>query len=630
MSAIFNIKRRFLTIVCRLAGEWNWKILVTRKKVFWISATCLALVACQDTPETPMVVTRIILQEDEQIIVTRVVRQTVQIAVTPILEEPEEPIVLDISFSGDFESLDPQLSIEDNAVDIMENIFVGLTRFNLATDTIEPELATSWQISDDGRSWTFNLREDVFWLQSEGNGGGLIGDSGNQYRPIRAVTAGDVVYSIQRSCDPRFPTPDVFILFIIEGCERVNGLTEVGEGDLKSIGARAVDEHTLEINLTRPASHFLSMTNMWLMRPVPAELVEEMGEDWHLPENLWTSGPFAFGTGTVKETRTVLQRNPYWPIPFSGNVDQVNILHLDPIDAYLLWENRDLDISPVPAEEKFTILSRNELKSRLVPNQSVFYLAYNFDSPAFSYPEIRQAFGWAIDRERLIREVHGDQALPMRHFGPPGVIGAPPIDEVGTGYSPDRARLMMDSSIYGDCRLMPPITYLVSSSDLALQQAQLLREMWMEELGCNEEQIIIEQVQFGTLLANTRPDAGANRPDLWDLGWASYYPDENNWLGDVLQCDDSENRQKRPCSAVDEKIRQANDDMPINARWDLYREIERDFFGEEAIEPISPLYVRADYVLSHGWVTFNPASFGGEQYDTYHVTADVKALERNR
>jgi len=295
-----------------------------------------------------------------------------------------------------------------------------------------------------------------------------------------------------------------------------------------------------------------------------------------------------------------------------------------------LWDDRNLDMSPVPVEEQSNILSRHRLKSNLVPNQAEFFLAYNFDSQAFRHPEIRRAFGWAIDRERLIREVHNDQALPMRHFGPPGVIGAPPIDEVGVGYSPDKARQAMDGSKFGDCRLMPPITYLVTASDRALQQAELLRAMWIDELGCKEEQIVIEQVQFGTLLARTRSDAGAARPDLWDLGWASYYPDENNWLGDVLHCDDSENRQRRPCDDVDDIVQTANDNIPIEERWELYRQAERTFFGDDAIEPVTPLFVRADYRLRHGWVDYTPATFGGEQFDTYRVDFDVKTLEQNR
>ena len=201
---------------------------------------------------------------------------------------------------------------------------------------------------------------------------------------------------------------------------------------------------------------------------------------------------------------------------------------------------------------------------------------------------------------------------------------------MGVGYSPDLARQLMDGSIFGDCRLMPPVTYMVSSSDIALQQAELVRQMWMEELGCTEEQIMIEQVQFGVLLANTRPDAGVQRPDLWDLGWASYYPDQANWLGDVLHCEDSENRQLRPCTEVDRIIRRANGDVTTEERWELYRDAERRFFTEGGIEPISPLFVRGEYVLRHGWLTYTPAHFGGEQYDTYMLDAVVKELERNR
>jgi oligopeptide transport system substrate-binding protein len=615
-----SILRAFITLISRY-GWWHY---------LPFAACFFMLVACQVKVDEPEVATRVIMQAGEEMVVTRAIRETLQVAVSPVIEAPENPVELDISVVEAYESLDPQMTVEDNSIQIMENIFAGLTRHNLETDTIEPELATSWEISDDGLTWTFELRDDVFWIKPDERDTGFFGEESTGFRPLRPVTASDVVYGIQRACDPRVQTPNVFIMFIIEGCEKLYTLDEISEEDLENFGAQAIDDQTLEIKLSEPASHFLSMTSMWLLKPVPADLIQEMEEDWHQSENIWTSGPFAFGSSTSAGTRTVLQRNPYWPIEFKGNVDRVNILHMDDMEAYPLWEERNLDMIPMPTEEKETILNRHELKADLVSRQEVFYLAYNFQSPAFSVPEVRQAFGWAIDRERLINEVHGDQALPMRHLAPPGVIGAPPIDEVGTGYSPDRARLAMDNTVFGDCRLMPTIIYQVSSSDLALQQAELLREMWVEELGCNEEQIIIEQVQFGELLANTRPDAGENRPDLWDLGWVSYYPDQNNWLGDVLHCTDSENRQNRPCHQIDDLIREADDNIPVDKRWSLYRDIEREFFGENAIEPITPLFVRADYWLSHGWVTYTPAHFGGEQFDTYFVDAEVKMLERNR
>lgn len=591
----------------------------------------IVLSGCRQDEEEPQIVTQVVMVAGEEVVVTQVVRRTVEIAVTPVVEEPEQPIVLDVSYDGTYSSLDPQISVEDNAIDVMENIFAGLTRYNHETDAVEPLVASGWEVSDDGRTWTFQLRDDVYWIDARRDESGLSLGQASEARPVRPVVAEDFVYAIQRACDPRQRAPDAFILFVIDGCERAHRRDSVNQADLIRIAAKALDDHTLEVTLTQPSADFLTITSTALMRPVPLEHLLEMGADeWHLPANILTNGPFILSSQTLAGTRTVLQRNPFWPVPFRGNVDIVNILHLDDdMDAYLLWEDRDLDLSPVPDEERSRILNRYALRMDLVSNHDVFYLSYNFESPVFSIPEVRQAFGWAIDRERVVREVQDDDAMPMRHFAPPGVFGAPPIDEVGVGYSPDRARQAMDSSPFGDCRLMPPVTFLVSASDVALQQAELLREMWMDELGCAEEQIIIEQVRFGSLLSATRADS-LKRPDMWELGWSSYYPDENNWVGDVLHCVNSENRQKRQCGEVDELIQAANYASTQEERWDLYRQAERMLFGETAVEPISPLFVRAEYVLRQGWLSYSPAHFGGEQYDTYLINDELKQLERNR
>jgi oligopeptide transport system substrate-binding protein len=587
------------------------------------------LLGCSDPVDDPIIVTEVATVEGQEVIVTRIVMQTLEVEITPVIEEISDPVSLDVSLSGEISTLDPQLSAGEPDIDIIDNIFAGLTRYNHQESTVEPELASSWQISEDGLTWTFNLRDDIYWVRRNQTGG-LLG-SENAVEPLRPVVAQDVVSAIQRACDSQLPTPDVFVLFIIEGCEVVFNLDEPGEDDLRSIKAKAVNDTILEITLNEPSSHFLTMTSTWLLRPVPFEVIEEMADEWDAVENIVTSGPFVLSADSLMDTRIVLERNPFWPIPFKGNADVVNILQLDPGDAYQMWRNRNLDVSPIPRSEQANILSQHEGKAVLVPNQAVFYLAYNAESPVFSIPEIRRAFSWAIDRDRLIREVHGGRGYASRHLGPPGVIAAPPAGEIGVGYSPDKARQQMDASPFGDCRLLPPIRYMVTNSDIALQQAELFREMWREELNCPEDKIIIEQVQFGTLLASTRSDATlGERPDLWDLGWSSYYPDEDNWVGDVLHCSESENRQNRPCSQVDRWIEAADELDGLEERANLYRQIERSFFGDQGSEPVSPLYVRAEYLLRHGWVEFAPSTFGGEQFDTYYVDVEVKELERSR
>ena len=588
--------------------------------------------ACQEVTGDPAPITIVITGESgEEIIVTRVVRQTVEVVATPVIGEITEPVELDVPLVGSIGPLDPHTTDDDNALELIENLFVGLTRFDHANSTVEPELATEWEISDDGLVWKFQLRDDIFWVEHNSNERGLLPLGEDEAKAVRSVDAYDVVYSIQRACDPRTVAPDVIVLFVITGCEQLYEKTDVTTADLETVGVRALDSFTVEFTLTEPASHFLTLTSTPILRPVPVEEIEDMGEEWSLMENLITSGPFLIGPESVGDVLTVLYRNPYWPIPFSGNVDQVNLLHFDDeSSAFQMWEDRLLDISPIPPADQDSMLNQYLDKSVFIPEQSVFYLAYNFESPAFSFREIRQAFGMAINRDRLVREVHNDRGLPMRHLGPPGTVGAPPIDQVGSGYSPDRARQLMDSSPFGDCRLMPEITYLVSSSDRALQQAEFLREMWVDELGCKADQIKIEQVQFGTVLANTRPDAGAIRPDIWDLGWAAYFPDEDNWLGQVIHCSQGENRQNRPCSQVDELILLADETENLDDRWELYRQAERGFFGDDGIEPVTPLYVRGDYMLIQGWLDFVPAYFGGQQYDSFVLDPEQKILEQLR
>jgi ABC-type oligopeptide transport system substrate-binding subunit len=287
-----------------------------------------------------------------------------------------------------------------------------------------------------------------------------------------------------------------------------------------------------------------------------------------------------------------------------------------------------LDIAPLPTT--VDAAARQALGDRLrqIPVHEVFYLGYNFDSPVFREPEMRRAFGAAIDRMVLLEEVYDGLGFPMRHLAPPGVVGALPLELVGTGYSPDVARRQFAAGGFASCRAMTPVTLLTTTSDESLQQAEALQDMWRLEMGCPDEQIIIEQVQFGTLLARTRRDAAANRPDMWILGWSAYYPDAFNWLNTLLHCTESENRSARSCSAVDTVLGDAASTFDLAEQAELYREAERLFFGEDGLEPITPLFMRGRYEVAHIWIRYTPAAVGGAQFDTYELDDEVRALER--
>ena len=602
-------------------------------RLLFILSSIFLFAACGNSGAEEGVVITAVVEEvvtgEDEVVVTRVISRTLPATPMVIIDpEVQAPVVLDVSFIRELPpNIDPQLSTSGDGADLIENMYAGLTRFNHETNFVDPQLAREWQVADNGRLWTFNLRDDVFWIRPLDE----AVDGVAQAEIVRPLIANDIVYAIHRVCDASNNVPDAFILFIIEGCENVYRLSNPTPADFASIGVEAIDDTTFQVRLTKPSSYFLTMTTLPIFRPIPPELVEEHGDSWTEVEEFMTSGPF-FPTST---TLTQLVANPWWPVEKKGNVDIVNIHYLESDqEAMTMWQEKELDYIDSTNFDSTTFDERTQSHLRTITNQVLYYLGFNFDSGVFREEKVRRAFSAAIDRELLVEELFGDTAVGMKHVVPPGVLGSVPVDLVGVGYSPDYARLQLAESGFGTCAAIPQIRYLATTSDQSLRQAELIIKMWQDErqgLGCPEEIFTIEQAQFGTLLANTRPDAGARRPDMFELGWASYYPDAHNWLGDLIHCEESENRENRPCSEVDDIIRQAAQTPDLEERWQLYRQAENMLFNDDGIMPIIPLYVQSDTVLVQGWVEkFVPALFGGEQFDTYQLNASLKELEQSR
>lgn len=575
-----------------------------------------------------------------QALATRLFEQIAFATSTPdpsaTVEAVRDPVVLDLSLNGELPDLDPGRAESAAQLDLTQNLFAGLTNYNTATDTIEPELATSWEVGPDGRTWTFQLRDDIYWVRGRSpRPGSSVPGSVDR---VRAITADDVVFAIQRLCARETQSPLAYSMFIIQGCEQVYTLPEPTEAERNAIGIRAIDPVTLEVQLTRPAGYFLTLTSMPFFQPVPRDLVTELGDEWlnlagdfssgwQTPENLVTSGPFFPATGQTSTEAMTLHRNPEWPLGRTGNADVIEIVFLDDdMEAYGRWQERTLDIAPLPTAERESFLERTPEKVRIIPDPVLFYIGFNFQSQVFREPEVRRAFSAAIDRQVLVDEIYGGRGIIMRHTTATGVVATLPVDEVGVGYSPDYARQQMAESTFRSCRLLPEITLLVSTADLSLRQAELLRDMWVEELGCLNESIRIEQAQFGALLVATHPDA-VGRPDMWELAWAPAFPDAHNLLTNLLHCEESENRQNRECSEADDLMRRAATVVEPAERTALYRQAESLFFSESGIFPIGPLYIRAREIIIHDWIEYTPVAFGGQHWDRVVVDATLKELQ---
>lgn len=541
------------------------------------------------------------------------------------------PVQVDGSNSSEISTLDPQLAEDSVSITPVENLFLGLTDVDTITGGVNPELATSWEVSEDGTVWTFNLRTDVNWMRYDPATG--------EAEALRPVVAGDFVYGIQRGCDSRLGSYYGSIAAtVVAGCDvtfntPVEEMTdELAFGD--TVGVSAPDDQTVVVELQFAAGYFFSMSAMWMLRPAYREGIEEYGDEFFTPGNIVTNGPY-FVEENVRGVRRVFVRNNDLPADLysgDGNIERiVTTVIEDGGTTFALYQDNQLDSSGVPSAELQNILADPEYADQLhaIYDNAVFYFGFAFDKPPFDNVNARRAFSAIIDREAFVQQVRQGLGVPMIHFTPPSMFGAPPINEVGIGFDPEYAAAQLAEAGYPNCEGFPNIDMIAYSG------AGTWAEFWAagaeQYLGCDPSLINVEQLEFSVLLEVTSPETPTqDRPNTWTLGWGPDYQDANNWVGDVLSCH-VDNRQNRPCDEVDELIDQAARESDPDARIELYAEIEEALFGAEGTFPIAPIFLRFGYVLYKPWYTGpfeTDAQVGGAHWGAYSIDMAAKLAAR--
>jgi len=568
-----------------------------------------------DEPAAPPVATPEPVMTEEPVDMT--IPQTAAVAA--------DPITFDGYSDTDIPTLDPQLGEDVISINYIENLFVQLVNVDLETTNIVPEAATSWEISDDGLTYTFTVRNDIPWVKYDGAGN--VVQEADADGLARYVTAYDFEYGIKRACDPNLGSYYSGVIAPqIVGCSEVlnyEDVENIPQELIDAIGVEAVDAETLVINLAFPASFFMNLATMWPMTATPQWAIEEHGAEWIEAGNIVTSGRFVLESWEPGVSRSAL-RNPLFPADLagSGNVDrtETNVVP-DTNTGYALWLNNEVEQSGIPSEELEAHLAEFPDETVQIADLAVFYIAFRMTKAPFDNVHVRRAFSAAFDRDTYITEVRQGQGIAMTHFAPPGIFGAPPIDEVGIGYDPDFARAEMEAAGYPGCEGFPTVTLLGYSGAATLAWIEFAQAGWSEVLGCDPSLIQVEQQSFADLLATTQLD-DEEAPNMWTLGWGPDYGDENNWVGDVLHCDLT-TRMRRTCNETDDLIIQAREESDPDTRIALYRQIEENFFGPEGEVPFFPIFVRIAFVARHSWFDRTDALFGGQQW--YNYTVDVAA-----
>lgn len=547
---------------------------------------------------------------------------------------PDEPLTISISLGYPPQTLDPGrvTPMDASAQDLIANLFVGLAFLDPDTGIVEPALAESWERSADGLTWTISLRDDVSWVR-------INAETGEQ-EAVRPVSAWDVLYAVKRACVPEPEAPLVGSVFLIQGCRDVYGLpqNEITDAAIEAaLGVTVLNDTTIEFKVVKDSALFPALLAMPVMYPVPAELIDSVGDSWSEPAQLWASGPFTLDPASSPENGYTLISNETWPIERLGNIDIIQASVSDlPAAAYQEWSSGTLAMATIPPSQLERTDFDNDQRFWLQALPQAAMLAVSYDTSPMHQSGLRRALALAIDRQNLIDtilEPNGVAGLPAYGVVPPGMAAAPMYGEVGINFEPEEARETLKMAGYSNCGGLPQLTLLIDDSPLSEALAVGITEMWKANLGCGNQQFVIEKLPFQQVLNYLHEPPTAiqrqfrpPRAHVVMLHWQGDYPDAHHWLADLIGCRELFPRAyldaSRDCVGADETLAQAEKNQEIAARRELYAQTEDGFFGPNGEMPVIPLFYYARALAFQSWLEFYPLHAGPLRFDRWIVHED--------
>lgn len=457
------------------------------------------------------------------------------------------------------ETLDPALITGQPEGRVANALFEGLLTFDEHGEP-QPGMAESWQISGDGRTYTFRLREGLVW--SDG----------------RPLTAGDFVDSWRRTLDPATAAEYAYQLHYIRNAKAFN---EGKITDFGMVGVTAPDARTLQVELEHPTPFFLDLCSFVTLLPVPLHAVARHGDDWIKPGNLVSNGAYTLQDWRLND-RIRLVKNPrYWN---AGKValETVEVLPVSKANtAFNLYASGQADLMMDKGLVPPALLS--EIKKRddfhAAPFLGTYFLRFNCEKGPFTDPRVRRAFSAAVDKQSIVDRITRAGEQPAESFVPPGAGGYEPYRGCGR-HDPDEARRLMAEAGYPDGRGFPMVDYLYSEGELNEAIAVELQGMWRRELGVNVQLLRQEWKVYLRSLSTLDYDIARS-------SWVGDYPDPNTFL-DMFVTGGGNNRTGWGDPRYDRLIAAAAAETDPAARVDLLREAEKILVCEQS--PVCPLY----------------------------------------
>ena len=405
------------------------------------------------------------------------------------------------------QGLDPHIVTGVPEHHIINALFEGLVSKDPYTLEPIPGVAESWEISEDGRTYTFNLRRDALWSNGD------------------PVTAEHFRWSWQRVLSPELGSQYNYMLYPVLNAEAyANGeLT-----DFSQVGAKALDAHTFQVELENPTPYLLQLLDHYSTFAVHPETVLAHGSmtdritQWTRVENMVSNGPFKLSEWAINSQIRVEKSETYW----DREAVQLNAIVYYPTENTVTEERmfRDEEIhftNVIPMDKISTYRNIAPDLLQIAPYLGTYYYLINTDKEPFNDLRVRKALAMSVDRDLLTETVMRGTVTPAYALTPPGTLGYQPPQTFS--YDPEEAKRLLAEAGYPNGEGFPSFEILYNTLDEHRRIAVAIQEMWRQNLGINVELLNQEWRVYLDSQDNMNYDVSRR-------GWIGDYVDPNSFL----------------------------------------------------------------------------------------------------
>ena len=463
-------------------------------------------------------------------------------------------------------TLDPALSSEMTSHSYVMQLFSGLVRLDGDLEPA-PDIAERWQVSDNGKTYTFYLRQDA------------------KFHDGREVKAEDFKYSWQRACNPETGSQTAATYL-----GDIAGVKEMLSGTATEIsGVKVINDYALQVTIDAPKSYFMSKLTYPTAFVVDRANVQSGREWWHHPNG---TGPFRLSQWE-ENSLLVLEKNEL----YHGEIAKVDfvVCHLWAGVPMNLYETGEIDVAGVSLAYIDKVTDKagpfyQELK--VTPELSFYYIGFNTTKPPFDDVNIRRAFSQAIDKDKLISLVFRDMMQPADGILPPGMPGY--NEELsGLDFDVDRARELIASSEYGNVSELPPITVTTMGWGGSISSGlEAIIHEWQQNLGV---EVKVRQLEPERFLYHLMEE----KDEMFYMGWVADYPHPQDFLEVLFHSGADNNHGEYSNPEVDALLAKAGVEQDRELSLAIYQQAEQKLVADAAC---LPLWFGQNYVLVKPYV----------------------------